>query len=903
MTAHTERERAALALSAIPADVPRDTWWKIAAALKHEFGEDGFALFDAWSRTTDRYDEAAARDTWRSLKASGGIRIGSLYEIAKSHGFDPKRHHVATPTTVERTRRAKEQRERAEQDARAQVDEAQQRIRAADRASTLWESAAAASDDHPYLQGKTVRAHGLRLYRGNLRIGGMACDGALMVPLRAASGDLTSLEFIAADGEKRFLSGGSKAGSFCLIGDDYTRIVIAEGYATGASAFEATSYAVAVAFDAGNLRRVASALREQHPKAVLVFAVDNDAKANGSNPGLKAATDAAHAVGGTLVVPPAGMDLNDLHQRDGLMAVKELIDAALPHVWPNMEQRPCWSVYGDWQEVDGVKRKPGVWHHNFKQRDDQEPVMVDEWICSPLYVDATTSNREDENYGFLLRYVSRRGIWKKWAMPAEMLAGDGAEALGIVLSGGVEISQHKKREVLRYIASQHPKRHMRAATLTGWHDGAFVLPDEVIGADDVWFQAAGRTAPYGMAGTLAGWKNGVAALAEGNPLLMLAISAAFAGVLLEPLCIDGAGLHIYGDSSTGKTTALVAGISVWGGQSFRRQWRATANGLEGAGTMHTDTLLALDEIGECAPRDLYEAAYALANGTGKSRANKHGEARKAAQWRVFVLSTGETTIAARIESGGIEAKAGQGLRILDMPVSGRYGLFDDLRGVDSGARLSDALRDAAAKHYGHAGRMFARQLAAERTAGVDLSERLASLLAHFDAPDGQERRAARVLAVAALAGELALEFGIVGWKAGEPTQAAVRAFRSWQGQRGTHGRSAEHVGIVRAVSDFIDRCGDARFSDIDATGAPLMPIRDRAGYWRIEGGHRLYLFTSAGIKEAIKGYDLNRALSALDAAGAIARKQNGQRSVPIRAPDGRLTRLYAIDPEKLDVDG
>ena len=212
--------------------------------------------------------------------------------------------------------------------------------------------------------------------------------------------------------------------------------MIAEGYATGASVFEATGYAVAIAFDAGNVKRVSKALRAAHPKVALVFAVDNDAKPDGSNPGVKSATDAAQAVVGTLAVPPAGMDMNDLHQRDGLAAVKDAIDAALPHVWPGMDERPCWCVYGDWQDVDGVKRKPGVWHHNFKQRDDQEPVMVDEWICSPLYVDSTTSDREDENYGFLLRYVSRRGVWKKWAMPAEMLAGDGAEALGIILSGG-----------------------------------------------------------------------------------------------------------------------------------------------------------------------------------------------------------------------------------------------------------------------------------------------------------------------------------------------------------------------------------------------------------------------------------------------------------------------------------
>lgn len=897
MSAHTERERVALALSVIPADVPRDTWWKVAAALKHEFGDDGFELFDVWSSTAANYQRSAVRSTWRSLDAAGGIRIGSLFEVAKGFGFDPKQLQSTTPGA---TNLAAQVTARQQREAVSQAEQAAKRDRAAARAQAIWDGASIAQNEHPYLQRKGVRSHGLRTYRGDLRIGDMACDGSLIVPLYDAGRELVSLEFIGSDGEKRFLPGGAKAGAFHLIGKNFDRVVIAEGYATGASVFEATGYGVAIAFDAGNLRRVADAMRTKYPKSVLIFSVDNDAKPDGTNPGLKAATEASRAVDGVLVIPPAGMDINDLHQKDGLDAVKDLIVSALPPTWPGMEDRPCWRVYGDWQEVDGVKRKPGVWHHNFKQRDDQEPVMVDEWICSPLYVDATTSDKEDDKYGFLLRYVSRRRVWKKWAMPAEMLAGDGADALGVLLSGGVEISQHKRREVLRYIASQHPQRHMRAATATGWHDGAFVLPDEVIGADDVWFQATGRTASYGTAGSLDGWKAGVAGIGDGNPLLMLAICAAFAGVLLEPLCIDGAGLHIYGDSSTGKTTALVAGISVWGGLSFRRQWRATANGLEGAGTMHTDTLLALDEIGECAPRDLYEAAYALANGTGKSRANKHGEARKAAQWRVFVLSTGETTIAARIASGGIESKAGQGLRILDIPVTGQYGLFDNLCGMDSGARLSDALRDAAAKHYGHAGRKFVQRLTAERAQGIDLSNRLSEVLAQFDAPDGQERRAARVLALAALAGELAIEFGITDWNPGEPIRSAVRAFKSWQSQRGSNGRSAEHVGIVQAVSDFIDRSGDARFSDIDMIGAPLMPIRDRAGYWKMEGGKRLYLFTSAGMKEAIKGYDLNRSLAALDAIGAIARKAGGKNSVPLHTPDGRRTRLYVIDPAKLD---
>ncbi|MEX3614316.1 MAG: DUF927 domain-containing protein [Burkholderia gladioli] len=895
----TERERVVLALACIPADLPREAWWRVGAAIKSEFGDDGFEIFDSWSQGGKSYDATAARDTWRSLGADGGIQLGSLFDLAKRHGFDPKRHKSAAHQSSNPDRRAAARKPSDDADNKARSDK---QSAASERASAIWSGAEPAPADHPYLTLKGVQPHDLRVYRGALKVASMVCDGALIVPLYNDAGVMTSVEFIAPDGEKRFLPGGAKAGSFHVIGDDHSCIVVAEGYATAASAHAAYDCAAAIAFDAGNLRRVGDALRKRYPDADLVYAVDNDASDPSSNTGMKAATAAAGATHGVLAVPPAGMDLNDLHRAKGIEAVRDLIVAALPNQWPDMSNRPSWGVYRRWQAIEGVQRKPGVWHHAYKQRDDQEPVLTDEWICSPLHVEAITSSREDDGYGFLLHFVSRRGFWKWWALPAEMLAGDGSEALGILLAGGVEISQHKKREVLRYIAAQHPTRHMRAATLTGWHDGAFVLPDEVIGDDDVWFQAAGRTAPYGVAGTLEGWQTGVAALANGNPILMLAIASGFAGVLLEPLRIDGGGLHIYGDSSTGKTTALVAGISVWGGQSFRRQWRATANGLEGAGTMHTDTLLALDEIGEVAPRDLYEASYALANGTGKSRANKYGEARKAAQWRVFVLSTGETTIIARIESGGIEAKAGQALRILDLPVTGAYGLFDDLRGLDSGARLSDALRDAAARHYGHAGRLFVRKVAELRAAGIEMGERLQALLAEFDAPDGQERRAARVLALVALAGEMAIEFGIVGWTRGSPTQAAQKAFKGWQERRGADGHSAEHIGVMRAVAAFLDRCGDSRFSDIDADGSPLVPIRDRAGYWRVRAGVRSYLFTTEGLREATKGYDFNRALDALEQCGALVGGQTGKRSAVIKVPGGIKTRLYVIEPEKLDVE-
>lgn len=565
--------------------------------------------------------------------------------------------------------------------------------------------------------------------------------------------------------------------------------------------------------------------------------------------------------------------------------------------FPDETQRPTWGCYDEWIERGGKKMRPGVYYHGIKENADSPPTLSNTWYCAPLHVDALTANQEDGDHGRLLRYRNVSGNWKQWAMPMQMLAGDGVEVISVLMNEGLDLDRKGKARILDYVNAQHPKDRLRAASTTGWHGGAFVLPDEVFGADDIWYQATERTAPYGKAGTLEGWKNEVAARAVGNDMLTLGISAGLAGVLLERLNIDGGGLHLYGDSSTGKTSILMAATSVWGGNGFRRTWRVTSNGLEGAARMHTGTLLALDEVGEVSPRDLYESAYALVNGHGKTRANVRGEARQVSRWRVFVLSTGEVTISSRMAAGGFEAKAGQGLRILDVPVTGAHGAFDELHGFASGAALSDAIRDGAARHYGHAGRAFVQDLVACFADGLDLSGELEAAVNRMGATDGQETRAARVFALCAIAGELAAGTDIVPWPRGQASEAALRAFNLWREQRATGGRNAEDVAILRLVSDFIDRHGDSRFSGLDDHSAQV--VRDRAGYWKDDSGARLYLFTPGGLREATKGYDMNRVLAALDTAGAIADRDYGKRSKKVREPGGRPISLYHVNPAKL----
>lgn len=914
-----EQQRIEAALACIPPDVPREEWWRIAAALKHELGDAGFDVFDAWSQGGSSYDATAARDTWRSLDAGGGIAIGTLFHLAEQHGFDTRAYRLLPPDPANLIRR------RATRQAR-DADEAQkrelERSHAASLALTLRAKSEPARDDHPYLMRKglpappTLReidAHKLARLLGYVpKCKGEPLHGRVLLAEIHIGSALTSVEMIDEAGRKSALAGGTKSGGWWAVAPvsaSVDRLLIAEGVATALSAHVATGIAAVAALSCGNLKKVSMAMRQQHPNAEIVVLAD-------LGNGEQDAERAALAVGGALARPDFGddrpenaSDFNDLHVLRGVDVVRACINAAVaapaePNVqtsegaFPGLDERPCWRVYDGSFKIGDRRVKPGVYLHGVKPgKGDAPPELIDKWICSPMKVQAVTRNGEDAEYGRLLEILSPAGRWKKWAMPMSMLAGDGSDARAVLLSEGLVYDLNDRNAVLRYIAGQHPKESMRAAGVTGWHDDAFVLPDAAIGADDIWFQASGRVAPYATAGTFDGWRE-LAGLATGNPLLMLAISAAMAGPLLGPLNIDGGGVHLYGDSSCGKTTALLAGTSVWGGAPFKRTWRATANGLEGAGSLHSDTLLALDELGEIDPRNLYEAAYSLINGIGKTRANRHGEVRQPARWRVFLLSTGELTIAARMSAGGIEAKTGQELRILDIPVTGTYGLFETLHNRASGGLLSDDVRNLAAKHYGHAGPRFVGALVRELRAGFRPADALQPLVEKFNAAEGQERRAARTFAVCALAGEMAAAWDIVPWASDEPARAAIHAFNLWRSRRPAGGQNAEHGAILRAVSDFIDRHGDSRFSSIEGS-ADI--VRDRAGWWKPDGDRRRYLFTPGGLRDAVKGYDISRALKALDDAGAIADRDYGEKSKKTHVPDlGEKKRLYHIAPEKID---
>lgn len=207
----------------------------------------------------------------------------------------------------------------AEEAANRARTEASRKQREAERASRHAEAreraglilAEAYPGEHPYLIKKHIKPFGVKVIEAeqaraiahNLspELAGML----LVIPVRV-DGELTSLQFITADGIKRPLTGGKMAGGYHAIGTmkGAVALCICEGFATGATIHEATGYPVAVAFSAGNLLAVAQAMRAKFPDLPMILCADDDLTAG--NPGLTKATEAARAVGGVVAVPDFG---------------------------------------------------------------------------------------------------------------------------------------------------------------------------------------------------------------------------------------------------------------------------------------------------------------------------------------------------------------------------------------------------------------------------------------------------------------------------------------------------------------------------------------------------------------------------------------------------------------------
>lgn len=269
----------------------------------------------------------------------------------------------------------------AEDKKRVEVERKRMNERAAQAASKAW-AACSPTGDSPYLVRKGVAGHGVRY----------SPQGALVIPMMDTSSKIHGLQIIrdkaalaAGKLEKEFWpKGHAKKGHFHLIGMPTSVVLLAEGYATGASLHEATGLPVAIAFDAGNLAPVAQALHKRYKTARILVCGDADQTQKcqqqtckkpiwlddgpdcphcgqphkASNAGAQCASAAAVEVGGSWMLPRfadesarrdawltkrvKSNDFNDLHTSEGLHVVRAQVEARLSDLgWNPAARKPA----------------------------------------------------------------------------------------------------------------------------------------------------------------------------------------------------------------------------------------------------------------------------------------------------------------------------------------------------------------------------------------------------------------------------------------------------------------------------------------------------------------------------------------------------------------------------------
>jgi putative DNA primase/helicase len=548
------------------------------------------------------------------------------------------------------------------------------------------------------------------------------------------------------------------------------------------------------------------------------------------------------------------------------------------------------------------------------ERVDEEVRPI--WLSPQFEVIARTQD-PDGNWGKLLRWNDHNGAEIKWVMPARLLGGHRDELWQALYERGLEISSATgaRNLLLAYLTHANPKGRANVVSRTGWYTDhgvtAFVLPDVVYGerrGSEIIYTGNVASSPYRVKGSLEEWRDRVGRPCIGNSRLAFAVSIAFAPPLLHIVGEESGGFHYKGDSRAGKTTAERLSGSVWGGgdgvNGYVKSYRTTSNGLEGVCEEHCDALLCLDEMGQVDAREAGEIVYMIANQGGKQRASRDGSARRAKQWRIMFLSTGEISLADKMTEIGRKPRAGQEVRLVDIPADAGagYGIFENLHGVKSAGEFADQLKRATLECYGTPIRAYldfvANSFAGNPTDTTAVFRELRDDFIARNLPDGasgQVRSVCGRFGLVAAGGELATGLGLTGWPKDEATRTAVTCFNAWLEQRGTVGDHDLEAGIRQVIS-YIEQYGGSRFEEILSDDEST--VFNRVGFRRYDSFSKkweYFVLPEQWKNELAKGYNA-AALAKEMVKREMIIPQGGKTSAAVRLGRHGNMRVYRLAP-------
>jgi len=412
---------------------------------------------------------------------------------------------------------------------------------------------------------------------------------------------------------------------------------------------------------------------------------------------------------------------------------------------------------------------------------------------------------DDQEFGVRFEYVSQTGSWVHGLISGNAFVdkNSGRRACADASADGVDVetgSEHHLAYALGRWKKACEAEVVRVTRVNGWKKNrkVYVNGKSTFGEGgwhvDESVLAIKRRSQ--RAGKVEDW---IAAVDQEitTPALRAALGVSLAGPFIEFLQLTPFILHIYGNSSCGKSTAGRVAASVWSSPSAKRNglfqlWKNSLGGFEILASSADGACLVLDELGTFngTSQQFADLVHLLTGMSGKVTMTQHRNERESNSWAITGVSTGEISMKARI---GDHLQGGQMVRMIDLDVNPDEVTID--------AAHADRVRRKFTASYGIAGDVWVKHLVDLGQEAVTLAdEHLADWRNRLAGHNDDTAEGGRILSHVHLIGAaigLARDAGIIPWDESEDAEML-----NWLAQRIMGDRDDNKTTNERALENW-----------------------------------------------------------------------------------------------------
>jgi hypothetical protein len=442
--------------------------------------------------------------------------------------------------------------------------------------------------------------------------------------------------------------------------------------------------------------------------------------------------------------------------------------------------------------------------------------------------------------------------------------------------------------------------------------------------------SGGKAAYSDTKGSFAGSDKNVLRLARHSTYLAFAIGVAFAAPLPsylrlrgnttsrdKPVLTETAVFNFSGKSSSGKSSAALAALSLVGSPDRAGMVNFTERGLVEYAADYNDLLTVLDDTEKStSTADLVKAlrlmVHVLPGGRSK-HISKGVDQTKFSQlsWRSFGLSSSPVAIRTLAQQHGWAMSAGDMVRLFDIhvPPASRGGIFDriDIKGSGRAKRSVRLIKQLEQGYLHNQGQIFPKWIV--YLLANDASSEIAAAANKFVKKvradhEGWERRFAQKFGLVYAAMKLGVDMDLLPWPKGLPLKVAKKCYRRARNAAIMPTEGQKHF-VERLIKVIVT---PGRVADVHK-GNSKRPVKLRSGClgikYRRGGQSKVGIFDAAIMKLLKTKKAKSSAMSALAKAHVVSRGHGHagtvQRHIPIRLAGREIKspKVWELDLKRL----